>query len=260
MPHKRLVLWLVAPILCIVVASWSFSLALEGGWLRRSLSARLAATFGRPVEVAHFGFSILGGPEFEADSVTVGEDARFGQEYFLRADRLSARLRWRAVLRGRMEFDRLSLSHPSLNLVRSADGTWNIETWLPAPNAQTPLQAYRSPEEIPAHASRIDIEAGRINFKKGVEKLPLALVDVNGSVNLQTAGRWFLDLEAHPVRAAPAARNHRRDLCSLPAGRPQAELGKCVAGRRGAPCARNRLRAARPVRCRFRRSPRSRRQ
>jgi len=202
MPHKRLVLWVVAPLLCIVVASWSFSLALEGGWLRRSLSARLAATFGRPVEVAHFGFSILGGPEFEADSVTVGEDARFGQEYFLRADRLSARLRWRAVLRGRMEFDRLSLSHPSLNLVRSADGTWNIETWLPAPNAQTPLQAYRSPEEIPAHASRIDIEAGRINFKKGVEKLPFALVDVNGSVNLQSAGRWFLDLEAHPIRAA----------------------------------------------------------
>src|SRR5260370_33613509 len=32
MLRKRLVLWLLAPILAIVVARWSFSLALEGGW------------------------------------------------------------------------------------------------------------------------------------------------------------------------------------------------------------------------------------
>lgn len=202
MPRKRLFGWLIAPIVCIALTSWSFSLAVRGGWLRRSLSARLAATFGRPVEVAHFGFTILGGPEFEADSVTVDEDPRFGQEYFLRADRLSARLRWAALLHGRMEFDRLLLSRPTLNLVRSADGTWNIETWLPAANTQTPLQLYRGPQEIPARASRIDIAAGRINFKKGVEKLPFAFVDVNGTVNLQTAGHWSLDLQARPARTA----------------------------------------------------------
>jgi AsmA-like protein len=202
MLRKPLLWWLIGPVVCVALASWSFSLALQGGWLRRSLSARLAATFGRPVEVAHFGFTIFGGPEFQADSVTVAEDPRFGHEYFLRADLLSARLRWAAVLHGRMEFDRLSLTRPSLNLVRSADGTWNIETWLPAPNTQTSFQLSRSPAEIPAHASRIDIQAGRINFKKGIEKLPFAFVDVNGSVNLQTAGRWSLDLQARPARAA----------------------------------------------------------
>jgi AsmA-like C-terminal region/AsmA family len=202
MPRQRLLWWLIGPVICVALASWSFSLALQGGWLRRSLSARLAATFGRPVEVAHFGFTILGGPEFEADSVTVGEDARFGQEYFLRADRLNARLRWGALLQGRMEFDRLSLSHPSLNLVRSADGTWNIEAWLPAPSTQASVQLPRSPAEIPAHASRIDISGGRINFKKGIEKLPFAFVDVNGTVNLHAAGRWSLDLQARPARAA----------------------------------------------------------
>jgi len=198
MLRKRLVWWLALPIVCIIVASWSFSLALEGGWLRRSLSARLTATFGRPVEVAHFDFTILGGPKFEADSITVGEDARFGQEYFLRADSLTAGLRWRALLHGRMEFDRLSLSHPSLNLVRSADGQWNVETWLPPASAQSRPQA----ADVPAHASHIDIEAGRINFKRDTEKLPFALVDVSGSLDLQCAGRWSLDLQAHPMRAA----------------------------------------------------------
>jgi uncharacterized protein involved in outer membrane biogenesis len=202
MLRKRLVWWSAVPMVCIIVASWSFSIALQGGWLRRSLSAKLAATFGRPVEVAHFGFTILGGPKFEADSVAVGEDERFGQEYFLRADRLTASLRWAALLQGRIEFDRLWLERPSLNLVRSAEGKWNVETWLPPANTQSSLQPYRSPAGVPAHASRIDIEAGRINFKKATEKLPFALVDVSGNLNLQSAGRWSLDLQAHPMRAA----------------------------------------------------------
>lgn len=198
MLRKRLLWWLALPIVCIIIASWSFSFALQGGWLRRSLSARLAATFGRPVELDRFDFSILGGPKFEADSVTVGEDPRFGQEYFLRADRLTASLGWRALFHGRVEFERLSLSRPSLNLVRSADGQWNIETWLPPANAQSPLQK----ADVPAQASHIDIEAGRINFKRATEKLPFALVDVSGTLNLQSAGRWSLDLQAHPMRAA----------------------------------------------------------
>jgi uncharacterized protein involved in outer membrane biogenesis len=191
MLRKRLFWWSALPILLIVVASWSFSFALQAGWLRRSLSARLTATFGRPVEVAHFGFTILGGPQFEADSVTVSEDPRFGQEYFLRADRLTARLRLAALLHGRMEFDRLSLSRPSLNLVRLADGQWNVQTWLPPTNAQMPAHVYGPPAEMAAHASQIDIDAGRINFKKGAEKLSFALVDVSGSLSLQSAGRWY---------------------------------------------------------------------
>jgi AsmA-like C-terminal region/AsmA family len=202
MRRKRFFWWLVFPVVAIVIASWLFSLALEAGWLRRSLSARLAASFGRPVEVGRFGFTILGGPKFEALSVTVSEDPRFGQEYFLRAERLTARLRWAALLHGRMEFDSLSLSRPSLNLVRSAEGQWNVETWLPPAGAQSSAQPYIAPSDVPPHASRIDIQAGRINFKKGPEKLPFALEDVSGTLNPQSAGRWLLDLEARPMRAA----------------------------------------------------------
>src|SRR5690242_15758577 len=189
LPPKRILWWLAFPVIFILLASWSFSLALGGGWLSRSLSSRLAASFGRPVEVAHFGFTLVGGPQFEADSVTVAEDPRFGQEYFLRAERLTARLRWAALLHGRMEFDRLSLSRPSLNLVRSTNGQWNVETWLPPANAPTPLQPQRPSADLPAQASRIDIQAGRINFKKGPEKLPFALVDVTGTLSLQDAGQ-----------------------------------------------------------------------
>src|SRR5208282_5596330 len=89
------------------------------------------ASFGRPVEVGRFDFSLLDGARLEAHSVTVSEDSRFGHEYFLRAETLTAGLRWRALLSGRFEFGTLSLSRPSLNLVRDAQGRWNIERWLP---------------------------------------------------------------------------------------------------------------------------------
>ena len=112
-------------------ASWGVSAALRAGWGRRVLLEKLSASFGRPVQARGFDFSLLGGASLEADAVTVAEDPRYGQEYFLRADQLTATLDWPALLRGRIEFGALAFSHPSLNLVRAADGHWNVESWLP---------------------------------------------------------------------------------------------------------------------------------
>ncbi len=50
--------------------------------------------------------------------------------------------------------------------------------------------------------SRIEVDSGRINFKRGDEKLPFALVGVTGYVEPAGAGRWVMDLEAIPTRAA----------------------------------------------------------
>jgi len=212
---KRLLLSVVIAFLAaIFVASWGFSLALRAGLLRRSLLSQLSLSFGRPVEVSRFGFSILAGPRLEGYSVTVGEDPRFGYEYFLRADELSASLRWRALFRGRVEIATVSLAQPSLNLVRGPDGRWNIETWLPSQNDQSPSapgatrapagRRLSAPSFIPRFLSRIEVDGGRINFKRGSEKLQFALVDVSGHVELASSGRWTLDLEARPMRASVA--------------------------------------------------------
>ena len=228
MLRRRLIRWLALAVFCVIAASWCISLALEGGWLRRSLETRLAAAFGRPVEVGRFKFAILGGPKLEAESVTVGEDPHFGQEYFLRAEQLTASMRWAALLRGRLEFDRLSLSRPSLNLVRSADGTWNYETWLPPSGKQALTQSPRY-SDAQERVSQIEIGGGRINFKRGADKLPFALVDVTGYLNLQSSGRWSLDLRgsSHACRSRIAAirhtapaRNGRRGIGALAAGEP----------------------------------------
>ncbi len=193
--------WVLTALLVLLAASAGFSRALRIGRAHRFLNARLEAAFGRPVQVGHYSFSLLDGPRLEANSITVAEDPRFGSEYFLRAERLTAGLRWGSLLRGRFEFGTLSFTRPSLNLVRGADGHWNLESWLPPPpaaggNAPAPSAMPRG------RLYRIEVDSGRVNFKRGADKHPFALADLNGHVEQESAGRWVVDLEARPIRAA----------------------------------------------------------
>ncbi len=170
---------------------------LRSGWLYAPLSRRLAAAFGRPVDVQYFTVSLLGGPRLEANNITVSEDPDFGSEYFLRAEQLTAGVRWTALFAGRLEFDTLALKRPSLNLVRNPDGRWNLESWLPPPEAASSGAPNKAPR-----FSKIEVDAGRVNFKRSLEKLPFAFRNVTGSVTDEGGGRWRLDLEAELFRAA----------------------------------------------------------
>lgn len=181
--------------------------------VHRFLTARLEAAFGRPVEVRAFDIRLLGGFRIEANSITVGEDPQFGYEYFLRAESLSAGMRWRSLLRGKFEFGTLSFTRPSLNLARGADGHWNLERWLPPPpqsaqpagsGASEPGAAGPMPPPPPGRLYRIEVDGGRINFKNGADKSPFALVEVRGALDQETPGRWRVDLEARPLRATVA--------------------------------------------------------
>jgi hypothetical protein len=209
--------WLRAIVIggvLLLVASFGFSRALRTGVVHRYLIAHLAGSFGRPVEVSWFDFSLLDGARIEAHFVSVSDDAGFGNEYFLRADTLTAGLRWTSVFAGRFEFGSVALSRPSLNLSRDAGGHWNIERWLPPasqgsdsesnnhPGFVGPVQPSRDARA--SRPSRIEVDGGRINFKQGDSKIPLAFVDVSGRVEQNSAGRWQLDLEARPMRAGVA--------------------------------------------------------
>src|ERR1700691_3454981 len=197
---RRVIFWLVF----LWVASEAVSVTMQHTGLRRVLTARIESAFGRPVEVGSYHFSWWDGPALEANSVIVGEDPRFGHEYFLRAESMTVRLRWAALLRGHIELGTLSLSRPSLNLVRSAAGDWNLAEWLPQPSGALSTRVPVGPS-LPSSAvrfRRINVEGGRINFKNGDEKLPLAFVAVKGSVETDRPGRWTMNLDATPWRAA----------------------------------------------------------
>ena len=90
--RRRWIRILLVVFAALFVLDYGLSFSLEAGWLHRSFTARLEAAFGRPVEVSNYSFSLLEGPRLEADYVTVAEDPRFGHEYFLRADQVTAGL------------------------------------------------------------------------------------------------------------------------------------------------------------------------
>ena len=197
---SRWVKWLVCLLIFLWLADLGVSLLIRHTRLQRRLTARLETVFGRSVEVGSYDFSLWGGPTLEAHTVTFGEDPRFGHEYFLRADLLTVRLRWQSFFHGHMELGAIALESPSLNLVRNAEGDWNVAEWLPkstgsvAPSSSLPGATVRF--------GRIDVTSGRINFKRGDEKLPFALTNVNGYMEPDRSGRWTLNLDAVPTRAA----------------------------------------------------------
>jgi hypothetical protein len=182
--------------LFLFAADLALDVSANSGRLREIFAARIARAFGREVEARAFEVELLGGPAITAREIIVGEDPRFGAEHFLRAESATAQLRWGALLRGRLEIGAVALARPSLNLVRRADGAWNFESWLarpPAAASQGLPPAGRFPE-------RIEIDAGRVNLKRGVEKHSFALVNLDGVFYRAEGGRWQLELESSLIR------------------------------------------------------------
>jgi hypothetical protein len=196
---------LLALLLVMIAAQVSASLLVHSTRARVFLTRRLESSFGRAVDVREYSATLFPRPQLDAYGISVGEDASFGQEYFLRADRLSAGLRWTGLLRGRFELGTLQLERPSLILARNREGRWNLESWLPAAgNLVQPGggSTRRAEQATPAYRlQKIDISDGRANFKLGDDKTSFAFIQVEGSVEQTAPGRWRLDLNAEPWRS-----------------------------------------------------------
>src|SRR5438270_174301 len=83
----------------VVALQVAVSALVRTGRMHAYLTAHLERAFGRPVQVGSFGAHIFPRLQLYANEVTVGEDPAFGYEYFLRAEHLSAGLRWSGLLR-----------------------------------------------------------------------------------------------------------------------------------------------------------------
>ncbi|PYT94560.1 MAG: hypothetical protein DMG36_04435 [Acidobacteria bacterium] len=195
----------LAIVLAVVVLQVMVSFLARTHRVHAYLVAHLERSFGRPVQVGSFDARIFPSLKLYAEEVTVGEDAAFGYEYFLRAERLSAGLRWSGLLRGHFQFGTLSFSRPSLILVRNFQGQWNLERWLPPAKAASaqgpPIYGPASPAPPVNHLQRIEFDEGRVNFKNQNDKLPFAFAGVSGSVEQVSPGRWQLQLAAQPWRS-----------------------------------------------------------
>lgn len=165
----------------------------------RNVSGALAEAVGRPVSVGEIHLRLLPQPGFDLDNFTLADDPAFSAEPVLRADEVTASLSLSSLWRGRLEIARISLKEPSVNLVRSQDGRWNIESLL-SRAAHVPAAPTATRPQARARFPYIEAEGAQVNFKLGQEKVVYALREADFALWLASEDEWRMRLEARPVR------------------------------------------------------------
>jgi AsmA family/AsmA-like C-terminal region len=169
------------------------------------LKSRIASSVGmalqRRVEINTVHIHVLPQPGFDLDGFVVHDDPAFGAEPVLRAQEVTAQLRLSSLLRGHLEISRLSLTEPSLNLVRRDDGRWNIENFLERTTQISVATTGKAASEPHPSFPYIEADRGRINFKFGPEKKPFAITDATYAFWQASENSWGMRLRGQPVRS-----------------------------------------------------------
>jgi AsmA protein len=168
--------------------------------LRNRIATSIGSALGRRVALDNVRFHLLPRPGFDLEGLVIYDDPAFSAEPMIRAQDVSAAIRFRSLLRGRLEIANLSATDPSINLVRNNQGRWNLASLLER-NAQIPAAptAKGVYERRPAFPY---LEAGhaRINFKLGQTKKSYALMDADAALWQDSENSWSARIKAAPVR------------------------------------------------------------
>ena len=168
----------------------------------------MSVSLGRSVRLSSVEFRLFPTPGFVLTDLTVEEDPAYGAEPVLHANTVTASIRLLSLWRGRLEISSISVDEASLNVVRTAEGRWNLDPLFRTAAAKAqPAEALRaacrrSTEPGPACAPLPYLEAtnSRINFKRGAEKLPFSLVGTDLSFWQEQPGDWRIRLRGQPAR------------------------------------------------------------
>lgn len=156
----------------------------------------VSASLGRPVHLSSVELHLLPRPAFVITDLTVEEDPAYGAEPVLRANAVTADIRLFSLWRGRLEISRISVDEASLNLVRAADGRWNLDSLFRTAAQSKAGEAGGSKIPLPY----LEATNSRINIKRGYEKLPYSLVNADLSFWEENPGDWRIRLKGQPAR------------------------------------------------------------
>jgi uncharacterized protein involved in outer membrane biogenesis len=196
----------VAGVLAVIVASGVvLPPFINISRYQHQVATLMSRSLGRPVHMSNVNLRLLPRPGFVLNDLSVGEDPGFGVEPILSARTVVASIRLLSLWRGKVEIDRVSVDDASLNLVRSAQGRWNLDSlMISAQPALTGRDANAGPGKSSSGVSRhfpyLEATNSRVNLKNGVEKSPFSLVETDLSLWQDEPGRWRVRLRGQPVR------------------------------------------------------------
>jgi AsmA family len=168
--------------------------------LRNRIANSIGSALGRRVALDNVRLHLLPRPGFDLEGLVIYDDPLFSAEPMIRAESVSAAIRFRSLLRGRLEIATLNASEPSINLVRNNVGHWNLASLLER-NAQIPV----APTQKAASDRRpafpyLEASGARINFKLGQTKKSYALMDADVALWQDSENSWGARIKAEPVR------------------------------------------------------------
>jgi hypothetical protein len=190
-------LWIAALLLTILVSIIVIPPLVSVNRYKSRIAQAMSNSLGRPARISAVELRLLPRPEFVITDLTVNEDPSYGAEPVLHANTVTAAIRIFSLWRGRLEISRISVDEASLNLVRTTEGRWNLDTlFRTAAQSQTDGAKTSRPVPLPY----LEATNSRINIKQGFEKLPYSLVGADLSFWEEDPGDWRVRLKAQPVR------------------------------------------------------------
>jgi len=195
--RRRSKLWIPALVLTILVAIIVIPPLVSINRYKSRIAHAMSASLGRPVHMSGVELRLLPRPGFVITDLTVEEDPAYGAEPVLHANEVTAAIRLFSLWRGRLEISRISVDEASLNLERTTDGRWNLDT-LFRTAAQSRPGAADQKRQVPL--PYLEATNSRINIKRGYEKLPYSLVGADLSFWEENPGNWRFRLKGQPAR------------------------------------------------------------
>jgi hypothetical protein len=193
----RKVLWaiLIIVLLAAFVPPW-----INVSRYRLRVVQAISRALGHNVTASEISLRLLPRPGLVLSNFVVADDPQYSAEPMLRADEVAAYIRLSSLWRGRLEVGTLSLDNPSLNLVRRADGHWNLEELIQRTSqASSAPTSARRPEARPRFPY-VEASGGRINFKFGQVKKAFCFTDANFALWRESETDWGVRLRAKPMR------------------------------------------------------------
>jgi uncharacterized protein involved in outer membrane biogenesis len=194
--RRRSKLWMPALALTILVAIIVLPPLISINRYKSRIASAMSNSLGRPVHLSGVELRLLPRPGFVITDLTVQEDPTFGAEPVLHANEVKAAIRLFSLWRGRLEISRISVDEASLNLVRTTEGRWNMDSlFRTAAQAETVGSKPRR-QPLPY----LEATNSRINIKRGLEKLPYSLLNADLSFWEENPGEWRVRLKGQPAR------------------------------------------------------------
>ncbi len=198
--RKRKILWLAMATVVLLLAGLLVPPFISISRYKNGITALISRSLGRPVHLSSVNMRLLPWPGFVLDNLTVDADPDYGTEPVLHATTVKASIRLLSLWRGKLEIDSISVDEASLNLVRTSQGTWNLDPLFRTAAAHAGPGGSAESAEKPLRLPYLEATNSRINFKDGLEKLPYSLVNADLSFWQENPGEWRIRLRGQPAR------------------------------------------------------------